>query len=406
MFFTQSKLSGTKSTRDSAFSYLPNDTCYFDSACQTMRPQCVIDAENDYYLHTNACGGRVKYQWGSAIDRKVQEARSLLLQMVGKSPSEYAVAFTLNTTYGINLVLHQLPGDTFDSMITSDIEHNSVVLPTMSCAKRHGMKRLVLPRAEDGSLLYQKKDLEKSIVLINTVSNIDGRIAKNLSEIASDVHASGGLLLLDAAQGFAHDVDRLRDTDFDAVFGSGHKMYGPSIGFIILKRSLLDRLEPFFIGGGTVTDVTQESYTLLRTGEDAHSVLEIGLQNWAGILGLRTAIQWQNQYRRDSHTRAVCETDLAKTLFIGLQQLPRISLINKEPSPIVSFSVEGLDSHQLALYLDAQKIMCRSGYFCCHSYLLYQRKLPPLLRVSLGLHTTDADIEKFLRTMKTILETL
>ncbi|MDO8648873.1 MAG: aminotransferase class V-fold PLP-dependent enzyme [Candidatus Peregrinibacteria bacterium] len=384
------------------FGYLSPQSCYLDSACQTLRPQAVIDAETEYYLQYNACGGRVKYKWGTMVDTKVQEARKLLLTLSGKREKEYCVAFTLNTTYGINLVLHQLQVGEFSRIVTSEIEHNSVNLPSITWAKRQNAERLVLPREEDGSLRYSPSDLERSVVLINSMSNIDGRTPQNLKQLAEDTHAKGGILLLDAAQGFAHDVERLCDTDFDAAFGSGHKMYGPSIGFIVIKRSLLDRLDPFFIGGGTVTDVEKDTYSLLREGEEAHAVLEAGLQNWGGILGLGAAVTWLGQQEERNEQ----EKSLTETLFHGLQKNSRMHLLNRVPAPIVSFHVDGIDAHQLALYLSEQDIMCRSGYFCCHSYLQHQLKLPPLLRVSLGLYNTPAHIEKFLGSLKTILTTL
>jgi selenocysteine lyase/cysteine desulfurase len=386
----------------SDFGYLPPQSCYLDSACQTQRPQTVIDAETEYYLHYNACGGRVKYTWGTMVDAKVQEARKLLLGLSGKREKEYCVAFTLNTTYGINLVLHQLPARAFQRIVTSEIEHNSVNLPSITWAKRQNAERLVLPREEDGSLRYSPSDLERSVVLINSMSNIDGRTPKNLRQLAEETHAKDGILLLDAAQGFAHDVERLQDIDFDAAFGSGHKMYGPSIGFIVIKRSLLDRLDPFFIGGGTVTDVENDTYSLLREGEEAHAVLEAGLQNWGGILGLGAAVKWLEAQNTNKEQERV----LTEAVFQGLQQHSRVHLFNRAPSPIVSFHVDGIDAHQLALYLSEQDIMCRSGYFCCHSYLQHQLKLPPLLRVSLGLYNTPAHVEKFLNALKRILTTL
>lgn len=385
--------------KSSDFPYLEPQSCYLDSACQTLRPQSVIDAETEYYLQYNACGGRVKYKWGTMVDAKVQEARNLLLQFAGKRKKDYCVAFTLNTTYGINLVLHQLRAKDFLKIVTSDIEHNSVMLPSMTWAKRQDAERLVLPREEDGNLRYSLSDLERSIVLINSMSNIDGRTPKNLKQLAEDTHAAGGILLLDAAQGFAHDVESLRDVDFDAAFGSGHKMYGPSIGFIVIKRSLLDRLDPFFIGGGTVTDAESESYSLLREGEEAHAVLEAGLQNWGGILGLGEAVRWLGTQQAAKEQ----EHQLAEMLFRGLQEHSRVHLFNRAPAPIVSFHVDGIDAHQLALYLSEQDIMCRSGYFCCHSYLQHQLTLPPFLRVSLGLYNTPAHVEMFLGALKKIL---
>lgn len=394
-----SQKSATGSPGD--FAYLESHSCYLDSACQTLRPQAVIDAETEYYCRYNACGGRVKYKWGAMVDAKVQRARKLLLQLSGKSEKDYCVAFTLNTTYGINLVLHQLQKGTFSRIVTSEIEHNSVLLPSMTWAKRQETEHLVLSRDEDGSVRYSPLDLERSVVLINSMSNIDGRTPKNLKQLAEDTHTAGGILLIDAAQDFAHDAGSLRDTNFDAAFGSGHKMYGPSIGFIVIRRSLLDRLDPFFIGGGTVTDVQKDHYSLLREGEEAHAVLEAGLQNWGGILGLSAAVEWlESQQARKEQ-----EKTNALALFQGLQKQSRVRLFNHTPTPIISFHVDGIDAHRLALYLSEQEIMCRSGHFCCHSYLQHQLKLPPLLRVSLGLYNTPIHVETFLSALSKILST-
>lgn len=382
------------------FAYVAPGSCYLDSACQTLRPQQVIDAEMEYYLRYNACGGRVKYAWGAQVDTKVREAREALLALSGKKARDYCVAFTLNTTYGINLVLHQLAAGAFRGIVTSESEHNSVVLPSMTWAVRNGVPRTVLAREEDGSLRYAPKDLEQRVVLVQSVSNIDGRSTLNLPALADDAHAHGGILLVDAAQGFAHDAARLRETDFDAAFGSGHKMYGPSVGFIIIKRSLLARLEPFFIGGGTVTDARVDSFDLLREGDEAHAVLEAGLQNWGGIIGLGAAVQWL--MRQDPAIEKMCAT----RLFEGLSAEPRVHLVSRVSSPILSFHVDGIDAHQLALYLSQRGIMCRSGHFCCHGYLQHQLHLPPLLRVSIGLNNSLLDVDFFLDALRTILTTL
>lgn len=390
---------GASDEKEVDFHYLSPDSCYLDAACQTLRPTAVLAAEDAYYRTYNACGGRVKYAWGKKTDAAVTEARALLLRYAGKREKEYVVAFTLNTTYGINLVLHQLPRGSFQRIVTSESEHNSVLLPSMTWAKRAGLEHRVLPRERNGDLRAASGDMKDALVLVSAMSNIDGRRMGNLPELANDVHAAGGVLLVDAAQAFGHDPDLLRRTDFDAAFGSGHKMYGPSIGFIIIKRTLLDRLEPFFTGGGTVTDVSSQGFELLRTGGEAHAILEPGLQNWGGIVGLREAQRWLHDVP-DAMER---ERVLSEALFEGLQTMPRVHLFNTAPSSIVSFHVDGLDAHELAMYLSEKNIMCRSGYFCCHDYLQHRLGLPPLLRVSLGLYNTPTHIETFLAALRTIL---
>jgi len=64
------------------FKYLPENAHYFDSACQSLRPQPVLDALNDYYLNFNSCGERVKYAWGRKVDEKVEETREAVLDLL------------------------------------------------------------------------------------------------------------------------------------------------------------------------------------------------------------------------------------------------------------------------------------------------------------------------------------
>lgn len=387
------------------FSYLDGKTIYLDSACQTLRPQQVIDAMTEYFHKYNSCGGRVKYDWGVRLDEKIKETRNKVLSLVGKSASEYVVTFTLNTTYGINLVLGQLPLK-FKKIITSDIEHNSVFLPTISAAKRLNIPRAICKRSENGALMYNKEDISGAVAVLNSMSNIDGRELVNLKEIANDLHRTGGIVLVDAAQGISHNQGIIRTSDFDALFFSGHKMYGPSIGVIVIKKSFLATLDIGFIGGGMVEDVEAETYRLISDPDDLGSRLEIGLQDFAGIAGLNACLDWLKSYRPEGISMSVHQEKLAKFLFEELSKIPALKLINNSPSPIVSFYSDKIDAHRLAIFLSAQKIMVRSGYFCCHYYLKNLKKYPPLVRISLGLNNTYEQVESFMKTLKTIIANL
>ncbi len=384
------------------FQYLDDKSIYLDSACQTLRPQPVIDAMSEYFHSYNTCGGRVKYDWGVKVDEKIKETRQQILEYLGKSNSEYAVAFTLNTTYGINLVLSQLPPK-FKKIVTSDIEHNSVFLSTITTAKRLNVPRIVLPRKEDGSLEYDQSDLSEAIVVANSMSNIDGRELRNLKDITHDSHKTGGIVLIDAAQGVSHQRGFLRSIDFDAMFFSGHKFYGPSIGVIVIKRALLKILDIHFIGGGMVEDVGLNDYSLVSSDEDIHGRLEIGLQDFAGIIGMGAAMKWHERYRPEDQDKDAHRANLSQLLFDQLTEIPTIKLVNTKPATIVSFYSEKIDAHRLAIFLSSQNIMARSGYFCCHYYLKNLKRQPPLLRVSLGLHNTKEQVEKFTEILKAII---
>jgi selenocysteine lyase/cysteine desulfurase len=428
-FFSNS----TKKTSDSDFGYLNPSDLYFDSACQTLRPQSVIDAEVEYYTQYNSCGHRVKYAWGEKTDKKVLQTRQLLLDLVGAKADEYTVAFSLNTTFGINTILHQLPNN-FERIVSSEIEHNSVFLNCLTASKNLKIPRILLKRVENpngkdhGNLIYTKSDLKKAIVLVNTMSNIDGQELGNLAELITDTHEAGGIVLLDSCQTLGHNPKLLYGLDFDGVFGSGHKMNAPSVGFIIVKKKLVSQLECFWIGGSTVQDVKRDSYELIEAEDEIYARIEPGLQNYAGIVGLGESLRWQKQFKislnpqtetsgnyknwlqtLDSKTLQNLDSHeylehLSNYLADQLSQIPDLTRLNHNPSSIVSFYSKKIDSHKLGTFLDNAGIMCRTGYHCCHYYLKDLKKLPPLFRISLGLHNNGQQIDVFLEKLKAVLK--
>jgi cysteine desulfurase/selenocysteine lyase len=236
------------------------------------------------------------------------------------------------------------------------------------------------------------------------MSNVDGRVLMNGRDLIKDVHAAGGLVILDAAQSFGHERARLRSLDYDALCFSAHKTYGPSLGVIVVKKSLLTRFQFDFIGGGMVDDVSSENYELAP--QDPSSWFEPGLQNFSGIVGLGAALAWLEHYHPEDREPDVQQSELAEIVFRALRQMPSVRVINQTARPIISFYSEKIDAHRLAIFLSQAGIMVRSGYFCCHAYLKEAMKYPPLVRISLGLNNTRSQVEHLSKTLGTILRNL
>lgn len=397
------KLFDIKNNYQDSFDYLDRKSIYLDSACQTLRPKSVIESINEYFKEYNACGGRVKYEWGKKVDEKTTQCRKRILSILNKKSSEYVVAFTLNTSYGLNLVLQQLPAGKFERIITSEVEHNSVFLSTIEAAKSLGIDRLVLSRKSTGALNVDDKDLSRAVIVLNNTNNFTGEKLTNLSDIIKYSHKKNGIVLIDAAQGMSQDIESLRHLEWDGLFFSGHKFYGPSIGVVVIKKELLKELNIKFVAGGMVESVENHKYKLISNEEELHSRLEIGLQDFSGIIGLNEAIKWYEKYKPENIDKETHKKLLGDLLFDGLSGIAEIKLINSEPSTIITFYSEKIDSHRLAIFLSQQNISVRSGYFCCHNYLLNLKKYPPLLRISLGMQNTRDEVEKFLSVLKAIM---
>jgi cysteine desulfurase/selenocysteine lyase len=398
MFRKKTQFIQSTSDRLPEFSYVSNDDTYMDSACQSFRPKPVIDALNTYYRTYNACGGRVKYKWGQQVDSQIEETRQLVIDYLNLSQKDYICSFTLNTTYGLNLVLNQLPRTKYKQVITSEIEHNSVFLPTIELAKRLGIARKVLERANDGSLIYEINDLTNAIIVVNSTSNIDGRLLLNVKRLIRDTHNAGGIVIIDAAQTIAHHRELVQGCNADVICFSAHKMYAASLGVIVIRKDLLKTLDIVTVGGGMVSSVKENDYTLLP--DEMTSWLEPGLQAYGEIISLKQALNWLQTVKPFGLAPTDYISKMSEKLFNELSAIPDVVIFNKEPSPVISLYSKNIDAHRLAIFLSASGIMVRSGYFCCHYYLLEKLKMPPLLRFSIGLHTTENDIIKTVEIIK------
>lgn len=383
------------------FDYLGAGEVYLDGACQSLRPRPVIEALNKYYTEHNSCGERVKYEWGRVTDEKVEATREKVLKYLKLSGRKYTVSFTLNTTYGINLLLSQLRASEFSKVMTSEIEHNSPFLSTMAFSERTGLPREVMKREEDGSIKVSDYDFTRAVVVVNCAANFDGRKLLNISEVARAVHKAGGIIIIDAAQAMAHSVEILRGVEADAICFSAHKLYAPSLGVIVFRDNLLEKMTVGFVGGGMVDDVTRDKYVLSAEGkEHRYSRFEAGLQAWGEIVGLGAALDWISGLSKKDWKNLEANT---RELYEFLSSSPKAHLVNHEANPTMSFYVEGVDSHLLGSALSRENIMARTGYFCAHYYLDHVLGLPPLMRFSLGLHNRPEDVEKVKKVLAKIL---
>jgi cysteine desulfurase/selenocysteine lyase len=383
---------------------------YFDNACQTLRPYSVIEAIADYYKNYPACGGRSAHKLGIMVTEKCEEARELIAKFLGAKRKE-EVIFTRNTTEGINLVAHSLGLQKGDVVLTTDKEHNSNLLPWQIISQRKGIIHKVVPSKEDNTFDLQgfkemMEDLQGKVKLVamTFTSNLDGASIP-ANEIIKVSHQYGAKVLLDAAQTAPHQKIDVNELDVDFLAFSGHKMLGPSgTGILYGKYALLKELTPFLVGGETVEYSTYKSHKMLPPPEK----FEAGLQNYAGIIGFAEAIKYIARVGFPHIARQ--EYLLNKFITDEIAEIPGLKIIGpRDPAlrgGIISFYVNGLDSHRIALFLnETANIMIRSGQHCVHSWFA-SHNIQGSARVSLYFYNTIAECHIFVKNLKKVITLL
>ena len=380
---------------------------YFDNACQTLRPRAVIEAVDTYYLKSSACAGRSMHQLSAEVTHGVEQARIQVAKFLNAAKKE-EVVFTRNTTEGINLAASSLGLGKGDVVIIGDKEHNSNLIPWQMLARRFGVVVKIAPSRPDNTFDLEafEKLLDSTVRLVSLghTANLDGASVP-AGEIIKKAHRAGALVLLDAAQSAPHRKINVKDLDVDFLALSGHKMLGPSgTGVLYGKYALLEKLEPFLVGGDTVLSSTYTSCEFLPPPEK----FEAGLQDYAGILGLGAAAKYLMDVGFDNIQKQ--EQVVNEAITTEIKTIPGLKILGpadpKLRGGIVSFYIEGIDHHRIALMLDQMaNIQVRSGQHCVHSWF-NAHQIQGSVRASTYFYNTLEEAATFTTNLKKIRKVL
>lgn len=383
----------------------PDAPTYLDNACMTLKPRAVIDAVVRYYEQMPYCAGRAVYEGSLAVEEAVEASRRALADLLGARAD--STVWTKNATEAINLVAHSYPWRRGDVVLTTDREHNSNLVPWQMLASR-GVRHEVVASKPDGTLdldAFRARLARGDVALVAAVhvSNLDG-YAIPARELVDAAHEAGAKILLDGAQAAPHmpvDLSRL-GADYYAV--SLHKMLGPTgVGALLARPDALAALAPFLTGGDTVARTTYEGAEFL----DAPARFEAGLQNYAGLVAVRDAVEYLRRVGLDevhAHGRALM-LRAAK----GLEGAKGVTLVGAPlatRSGIVPLALDGVDPHALAILLeDKHRILVRSGDHCLHAWF-NAHGVPGALRASFALYNTPQEADRFAQAVADLMATL
>jgi cysteine desulfurase/selenocysteine lyase len=386
---------------------MQNKIIYIDNAATSQRPQCVIDAEGDFYKNYNANPLRGLYSLSVEATEVYENAREAVRKFIGAEKSN-EIIFTRNTTESLNLVAYSYGLSNVkkgDEIVVSIMEHHSDLLPWQMVAKTCGAELKFIECAKDGSIDLEKvKELITSrtkIVAMTQVSNVLGR-EYPVKEIAKLAHEKGAVMVVDGAQSTPHMRVDVTDLDADFFAFSGHKLLAPmGIGVLYGKEELLEKMPPFLSGGEMIDSVTRTSAVY---AELPHK-FEAGTVNAAGAAGLKAAIDYIEKVGFDY----ISEREIALTsrAIEKMKKIPHVNIIGSENADehtgIVTFTIDNVHPHDISEILAADGIAVRAGHHCAQP-LLTHLGLNSTARASFAFYNTEDEVDKFTDSVATIRE--
>lgn len=386
---------------------MQNKIIYIDNAATSQRPQCVIDAEGDFYKNYNANPLRGLYSLSVEATEVYENAREAVRKFIGAEKSN-EIIFTRNTTESLNLVAYSYGLSNVkkgDEIVVSIMEHHSDLLPWQMVAKTCGAELKFIECAKDGSIDIEKvKELITSrtkIVAMTQVSNVLGR-EYPVKEIAKLAHEKGAVMVVDGAQSTPHMRVDVTDLDADFFAFSGHKLLAPmGIGVLYGKEELLEKMPPFLSGGEMIDSVTRTSAVY---AELPHK-FEAGTVNAAGAAGLKAAIDYIEKVGFDY----IGEREIALTsrAIEKMKKIPHVNIIGSENADehtgIVTFTIDNVHPHDISEILAADGIAVRAGHHCAQP-LLTHLGLNSTARASFAFYNTEDEVDKFTDSVATIRE--
>lgn len=384
---------------------------YFDNAATTQKPRQVIKAIKEFYEKCNANVHRAIHTLSQEASELYENAHEEVAKFINANGME-EIIFVRGTTEAINLVayawgLRNLKGE--DEVLVTLMEHHSNIVPWEMLSKINGFQVKYVGVKNDGTLNYEAFEnaiSEKTrMVCLSHVSNVTG-VINDVKKVAKIAHEYGALVLVDGAQSVPHLLVSVKDLDIDFLAFSGHKMLGPTgIGVLYGKREILEEMEPFHGGGEMIREVTFNTVTkrCSISWNDLPWKFEAGTPNISGGVGLMAAVRYLKDVGMEN-VKAHEET-LTEYVMRRMQELEKVKIYGPKDASvkcgIIPFSVDGLSSHDIALFLDSYGIMIRSGFHCAQP--LHEKfNLKSSARASFYIYNTREEIDRFVEVLKEI----
>ena len=370
---------------------------YLDSGATTQKPTSVLEAIEKFYKNENANPHRGAYGLSIEATEIYENTRDKIAKFINAKHRE-EIIFSKNASESLNLIAYSYGLDNLkkdDEIVLSIMEHHSNLVPWQMVAKKTESKlnyMYINDNFEISDEEIETKITDKTkIVGITHVSNVLGTI-NNIEKIIKYAHKKGAIVVVDGSQSIPHMEIDVQKLDADFFVFSGHKMLAPlGIGILYGKREILNKMNPFLMGG----DMIEYVYEQETTFAPLPNKFEAGTQNVEGVIGLGAAIDYiknigYNKIQEiEKEVTSYARQELSKLEYLTLYLTPN----EEKHSSVISFNIKGVHPHDVASILDSENVCVRSGNHCAQP-LLRSMGIDSTCRASFYIYNTKEDVDK------------
>ena len=383
------------------------DIAYLDSGATSQRPKYVIDKVEEYYKNSNANPHRGAYSLSVESTEIYENIRAKIAKFINaRYPEE--IIFSKNASESLNLIAYSYGLDNLkqgDEVVLSIMEHHSNLVPWQYVTKKTGSTLKYMYINDEYELSEEEiksKITDKTkIVAITHISNVLGTI-NNVKEIIRYAHKKGAVVVVDAAQSIPHMKIDVQDLNADFLVFSGHKMFAPlGIGVLYGKREILNKMEPFLMGGDMIEYVYEQDTTFAPLPNK----FEAGTQNVGGVVGLGAAIDYiekigyENIHKQEKEIVLYARQELSKLDFLDLYMTPN----EENHSAVISFNIKGVHPHDVASILDSVGVCVRSGNHCAQPLMRFLG-IDSTCRASFSIYNTKEDVDRLVQGLQKVYD--
>ena len=373
------------------------DITYLDSGATTQKPTSVLEAIEKFYKNENANPHRGAYGLSIEATEIYENTRDKIAKFINAKHRE-EIIFSKNASESLNLIAYSYGLDNLkkdDEIVLSIMEHHSNLVPWQMVAKKTESKlnyMYINDNFEISDEEIETKITDKTkIVGITHVSNVLGTI-NNIEKIIKYAHKKGAIVVVDGSQSIPHMEIDVQKLDADFFVFSGHKMLAPlGIGILYGKREILNKMNPFLMGGDMIEYVYEQDTTFAPLPNK----FEAGTQNVEGVIGLGAAIDYiknigYNKIQEiEKEVTSYARQELSKLEYLTLYLTPN----EEKHSSVISFNIKGVHPHDVASILDSENVCVRSGNHCAQP-LLRSMEIDSTCRASFYIYNTKEDVDK------------